>query len=878
MRSVGPEGWVELGDGAQAVWRVEAAPPDTTLTSLPSPRSRSADFTWTADEAATFECRWDEGTWHGCYSDLGGAVLTDGPHSFEVRATDDAGRRETLPARHEWTIDAKVPETTIVEGPRGVWGEPTAVYVFTADEPGVTFECQSLNGWFPCRSGERLPLIGTTGWFRVRARDAVGNVDASPAEWKVDHRPDPPQVYLRRYDGGGWPFDAAYIGVSYERGDTAECRVDGGPWVRCGERIMFYDLPVGQRVIEARATDDFGRVGPVFALTVEVIRPFSDLALVPAERAAATADPDTTITSGPPSRQLTAAATFTFASDDPGARFECRFNYDPIPCPGSTLTVSSREGENDLHVTAVAADGTRDATPAHWEWHVNAEPPETWISSLPATRAERARFGWANWNDEVVRSECRLDGGEWFACTSPLELTVAAGPHRFELRNIDVDGRVDPTPAAHEWVADPITPAVTIVSGPRRPPPTSPRSPSRSTARERAAECRLDYGAWAPCASPVRYTGLTEADHRVQVRALNQGRVSEVVQWGWRVDRDAAGHAHRRHAVRERLAHVALEHDAARSRTATRAGRGLRSSLGQLLAWGRAAGSTAGRARTVRRQDVQRPGRRRARGRGLRGRRRGQRGPDAGAVRVDGRRAGTGHRDRFRSRHRVGARGGVRACAASASSTGSSAGSTAARGRVRGVHDVARRARRGAPLRGAGAQRRPLRRVAGGLGVDGRRAAVGGDRVRPATRSARPRRPRSPCSDDVFARVECRVDGGAWGGCVGRPARRRSAPRRGAGGRRRRPVVGRRAVGVDGRHRRAGHVRRRRPGAAVALHRRQARAAPRTEAATYECRLDGARLGTLPRTRGIRSTARATTSPRSARSTAPARRTRPRRA
>jgi hypothetical protein len=40
--------------------------------------------------------------------------------SVEVRAIDDAGRREAAPARHEFTVDTRVPETTITDGPRGV--------------------------------------------------------------------------------------------------------------------------------------------------------------------------------------------------------------------------------------------------------------------------------------------------------------------------------------------------------------------------------------------------------------------------------------------------------------------------------------------------------------------------------------------------------------------------------------------------------------------------------------------------------------------------------------------------------------------------------------------------------------------------------------
>jgi len=327
VRSVGPEGWVELGDGAQASWRVEAAPPKTTFVSLPDPRSRYAYIRFTADERATFECRWDQGAWRSCsQTDGADANLAEGPHSVEVRATDEVGRREAIPARHDWVI--------------------------------------------------------------VR-----------------------------------FPFAAA------------------------------------------RAADP----------------------------------PETTITSGPPARTRATSATFTFTSSDPNATFICQtFDTSPAPCTSPHTLPRVYDGHNEFEVTAVAADGTRDQTHAEWVWSVNAEPPDTLLVGTPATREETAYFAWrGNWNDEVVRGDCRLDGGAWFSCTSPLRLPVAYGQHRFEVRSVDVDGEVDPTPVAHDWFADPVTPAVTITAGPSSSEPTTSASLAFTLDRAGAtAECRLDCGSY----------------------------------------------------------------------------------------------------------------------------------------------------------------------------------------------------------------------------------------------------------------------------------------------------------------------------------------------------------------------------------------------
>ena len=75
--------------------------------------------------------------------------------------------------------------------------------------------------------------------------------------------------------------------------------------------------------------------------------------------------------------------------------------------------------------------------------HGNVNPPETAIlGGHPGPRAERAYFSWTGESsgDEVVGGDCRLDGGAWFACTSPLQFDVPYGEHRFEVRSVDVDG------------------------------------------------------------------------------------------------------------------------------------------------------------------------------------------------------------------------------------------------------------------------------------------------------------------------------------------------------------------------------------------------------------------------------------------------------
>lgn len=91
-------------------------------------------------------------------------------------------RRPTSPATHG---DASAPETTLDSGPPQRDSSAEAEFSFHADET-ATYTC-SLDGgaYSPCSPGTEYSGL-TPGWhdFAVRARDAAGNVDASPATWR----------------------------------------------------------------------------------------------------------------------------------------------------------------------------------------------------------------------------------------------------------------------------------------------------------------------------------------------------------------------------------------------------------------------------------------------------------------------------------------------------------------------------------------------------------------------------------------------------------------------------------------------------------------------------------------------------------------------
>ncbi|MBC2934455.1 PKD domain-containing protein [Nocardioides sp. zg-1228] len=86
--------------------------------------------------------------------------------------------------------DTTPPDTTITSGPKGHGRGRAATFAFVSTEPGSRFEC-SLDGgaWAACSSPKTFTRLGQGEHeLKVRATDAAGNTDASPAvrTWTVD--------------------------------------------------------------------------------------------------------------------------------------------------------------------------------------------------------------------------------------------------------------------------------------------------------------------------------------------------------------------------------------------------------------------------------------------------------------------------------------------------------------------------------------------------------------------------------------------------------------------------------------------------------------------------------------------------------------------
>jgi len=108
---------------------------------------------------------------------------TDGLHSVKVVARDFVNYEAS--AVVTVALDRAVPDTNLISHPGDPSNVATPAFTFDSTEPGSTFECRVDGGtWTACSSPHTTAALADgSHTFEVRAIDAAGNVDASPASW-----------------------------------------------------------------------------------------------------------------------------------------------------------------------------------------------------------------------------------------------------------------------------------------------------------------------------------------------------------------------------------------------------------------------------------------------------------------------------------------------------------------------------------------------------------------------------------------------------------------------------------------------------------------------------------------------------------------------
>ena len=358
-------------------------------------------------------------------------------------------------------FDTIAPDTVITASPAANTSGSSATFEFASTETGTSFECRLDSGaWTPCSSPRVYSsLAAGSHSFDVRATDAAGNVDTTPAgrTWTIaaavaaafTYSPGSPQTgQVVTFDAGGSTCGAAPC--QYEWTDVSDDGPGGTDWpLGSGQTLEFTFQFVGVKHVQLTVTDAAGATDRVQHDVSVAAAPVPD-----------TTAPDTSITANPPGSTSSTGASFSFTgSDAVGVTgYDCQLDSASWAACSSPKAYSGLAvGSHTFRVRARDAAGNVDASPASYSWNVttaaDTTPPDTSISSGPSgtVASGDASFGFSS-SEAGSSFECRLDGGDWSGCTSPKSYSgLADGSHSFDVRATDAAGNVDASPASRTW-------------------------------------------------------------------------------------------------------------------------------------------------------------------------------------------------------------------------------------------------------------------------------------------------------------------------------------------------------------------------------------------------------------------------------------------
>jgi large repetitive protein len=450
---------------------LDITPPETNIDSGPSGTvsSTSAVFAFSSSEAgSTFECSLDGSTFASCTSPKNYTGLSDGSHTFQVRATDGASNVDATPATRTWTVNtASVPQTTNLMSVADA-----GLSELAPNTNNGTATSLKVDGDDPDPGGG--DLYAALRW-NLSSIPAGATVSSATVTLNVTN--PSPQTYgayelKRAWNEGQLTWNQAATGTPWATAG-AKSATDRGAQIASvtPTTVAPYTFTIPASVAQGWLSAPSSNNGILLAHTTN----FDGFVFDTKEGASApkltltyttsggggsdTTPPETTIGSGPSGTVSSTSASFTFSSSEAGSTFECSLDgasFTRCASPQSYTSLSG--GSHTFQVRATDGAGNVDATPATRTWTVSTAPPpdttppNTTINSGPSGTVSSTSASFTFSSSEAGSTfECSLDSGAYAPCTSPKNYTVSRGSHTFGVRAKDGAGNVDPTPATRTW-------------------------------------------------------------------------------------------------------------------------------------------------------------------------------------------------------------------------------------------------------------------------------------------------------------------------------------------------------------------------------------------------------------------------------------------
>jgi CSLREA domain-containing protein len=333
------------------VYTIDKDAPDTTITSNPSNPSNSnnATFQFTGSDGSGsgvtgFECKLDSGSFAACTSPRIYTGLSDGSHTFQVRASDVPGNGDSSPASYTWLIDTTAPAAPVVIAPANgsTTTNPLPTVTGTAEPDStvtVFIDGSSIGTTAADGAGNWSKLLSTSladgpHTVKASATDAAGNTspDSNTNTFTVDTIEPDTTITVNPSD----PSNSSTATFQFTGGGVGfECKLDSGSFAACTSPQIYTGLSDGSHTFQVRALDAAGNLDTTPATYIWTV--------------------DTT----PPTVTINQAAGQTDPAISSPINFTLIFNEPVTGVSAGDVQLSGTAGANAFTISEIAPnDGT----------------------------------------------------------------------------------------------------------------------------------------------------------------------------------------------------------------------------------------------------------------------------------------------------------------------------------------------------------------------------------------------------------------------------------------------------------------------------------------------------------------------------------------
>ncbi len=455
------------------VWVVDTTAPDAPTVSGPPTQTNNpnASFSFTGEPGATFACQFNGGSWTTCTSPVEIPLSTDGPYTFSVKQTDEAGNEgpaETV----NFTLDTAGPGAPSIDtAPPSLSPSSDADFTFSPAEPGGSLRCQ-LDGQPAAPCAPSLNLIGLSDGphtLTIWQVDGAGNPgDTTTYSWTVDTAA-PPAPSVDGPTGTVGFTDATIIFSDSESGVTFECDIDGGGFAPCTSPLELTGLADGAHEVKVIAKDATGNASPEATVSWTV-----DHNLYTVEIAGA-----------PTGLTQSQDANLTLTASLSGSTLECDVDGAGFaPCSSPLELTGLSDGVHTVDVRAKKGAQTSDVASASWEVDHTGPTVVVTAPGTGSTTGSSANIAFTATDvNAPVSISCELNSGAPFACTSGDTITsLPAGTNTLVVTGTDAAGNA--ASGSTTWTVDLTPPAIPEITTPAGDVSTSDLTPKLSGTAE----------------------------------------------------------------------------------------------------------------------------------------------------------------------------------------------------------------------------------------------------------------------------------------------------------------------------------------------------------------------------------------------------------